>query len=201
MQFVIKDRKEILVSLQFNSPDGSGKFKHIWSNSKLYVESMVELVTGFWAKSQAIDQRITELKRAEMAPRCMGELRSHLEKENWKVTIPGVICPAPDVRFEFSLVAEDKKARKLVAEFVNGGENNFQVITSFYARAMNAGADSLNLIAIPVLSQDESSFAEYCGMKVIQANDLAELSSNLRQQPAPSREPRLVQPKILTTAK
>ena len=201
MQFIIKDRKEILVSLQFNSADGNGRVKHIWSNSKLYVESMAELVAGFWEKSQPIDLRVAELKRVQMAPRCMAELRTYLEKQNSKVAIPGVICPAPEVRFEFSLLAEDRKGRKLVAEFVNGGENNYQVIASFYARAMNAGADSLRLIAVPVLSHDERSFAEYCGMKVIEANDLAELSSSLRQQLGSSNGPSLVQPKLLTTSK
>jgi hypothetical protein len=143
---------------------------------------MGELVAGFWTKSQPIDERIAELKRIQMAPRCIAELRSYLERGNWKVSVPGVVSPTAELRYDFSLLAEDKKGRKLVAEFVNGGDNNFQVITSFYARAMNAGVDSLNLVAVPVLSPEESSFAEYCSMTVIQANDPSELSSNLNQQ-------------------
>jgi sugar-specific transcriptional regulator TrmB len=182
MQFVIKDREEILVSLQFNGSEGNARTKHVWSNSRLYVESMVELVAGFWAKSQPIDSRVTELRRIQMAPRCIAELRNYLEHGNWKVSVPGVISPTPEVRFDFSLLAEDRKGRKLVAEFVNGGDNNFQTLTSFYARAMNAGVDSLSLIAVPALSPEESSFAEYCSMTVIQANDPSELSSNLSQQ-------------------
>ncbi|HMK83204.1 MAG TPA: helix-turn-helix domain-containing protein [Candidatus Bathyarchaeia archaeon] len=183
MQFIIKDRKEILVSLQMNASDENARMKHVWSNSRLYVESMAELVAGFWSKSQPIDSRITELKRIQMAPRCIAELRDYLERGNWKVTVPGVISPTPEIKFDFSLLAEDKKGRKLVAEFINGGYNNFEVITSFYARAMNAGADSLNLVAVPVLSPEETSFAEYCSMKVIQANDPSELSSTLNQPP------------------
>jgi hypothetical protein len=182
MQFIIKDRKEILVSLQFNSSEGNLKMKHVWSNSKLYVESMAELVAGFWAKSEPIGPRIAELKRAQMAPRCLAELRSFLERRNWRVAVPGIISPSPELRFDFSLLAEDKKGRKLVAEFINGGDNNFDIITSFYAKAMNAGADSLSLVAVPPMSPKESSFAAYCNMKVIQANDVIELSSNLSQQ-------------------
>jgi hypothetical protein len=182
MQFIIKDRREILVSLQFNSSEGDMRMKHVWSNSKLYVESMADLVAGFWAKSQPIDLRMVELKRAQMAPKCIAELRTYLERGNWKVAVPGVISPTPETRFDFSLLAEDKKGRKLVAEFINGGDNNFQVITSFYARAMNAGADALSLIAVPTLSPEESSFAEYCNMRVIQANDVSELASNLAQK-------------------
>ena len=182
MQFVIKDRREIIVSLRFTASDGSTKTKHVWSNSKLYVESMAELLTGFWAKSESIDLRMASLKRMQMAPRCIAELRNFLERGNWKVTVPGVISPSPQVRFDFSLLAEDKKGRKLVAEFINGGEDNFQTITAFYAKATSAGVDSLSLIAIPGLSTEEASFAEYYNMKVIQANDVSELSSNLGQQ-------------------
>ena len=182
MQFIIKDREEILVSLQVNASEENARMKHVWSNSKIYVESMAELVAGFWAKSQPIESRMTELKRTQMAPRCIAELRSYLERGNWKVAVPGVVSPTPEVRFDFSLLAEDKKGRKLAAEFVNGGDNNFQTITSFYARAMNAGVDSLSLIAVPKLSPEESSFAEYCSMTVIQASDPSELSSNLSQQ-------------------
>ena len=182
MQFIIKDHKEILVSLQFNGSQGNTRTKHVWSNSKLYVESMAELVAGLWAKSQPIDLRLTELKRIQMAPRCLAEVKSYLERANWKVSVPGVVSPTPDSRFDFSLLAEDKKGRKLVAEFVNGGDNNFQTITSFYARAMNAGVDSLSLIAVPSLSPEESSFAEYCSMNVIQAKDSSELSVTLNQQ-------------------
>ena len=117
-----------------------------------------------------------------MAPRCIAELRTYLERGNWKVSVPGVISPTPEMRFDFSLLAEDQKGRKLVAEFINGGDNNFQIITSFYAKAMNAGADSLSLVAVPQLSPEESSFAEYCSMKVIQANDPSELSYTLNHQ-------------------
>jgi hypothetical protein len=93
-----------------------------------------------------------------------------------------VISPRPDAKFDFSLLAEDKKGRKLVAEFINGGDNSFQTMTSFYARAIDASADSLYLVAVPKLSPEESNFADYCNMKVIEAKDVAELSTNLRQQ-------------------
>jgi hypothetical protein len=187
MQFIIKDRNEILISLRFNPANGSAKEKHLWSNSKLYVESMAELVAGFWAKSEPIDVRISELNRAQMASKCLAEFRGFLERENWKVAVPGVISPNPDVRFDFELLAEDRKGRRLVAEFINGGDNNFQIITSFYGKAMSAGADTLNLIAVPAMSQEESSFAEYCNMKVIQADSVSELSLNLRQAGSSSR--------------
>ena len=182
MQFIIKDREEILVSLQVNSSDGKMKTKHIWSNSKLYVQSMTDLVSGFWSKGEPVDLRLAHLRNAQIAPKCIAELKGFLERAHWKVSVPGLISTTSEAKFDFGLLAQDEKGRKLVAEFVNGGENNFQAITSFYAKAMNAGADSLNLIAVPALSPEESSFAEYCNMKVIQAKDVSELSSCLRQQ-------------------
>jgi sugar-specific transcriptional regulator TrmB len=187
MQFIIKDRKEILVSLRLSPSDEGVRMKHVWSNSRLYVESMIELLTGVWTKSEPIDTRATELKRAQMAAGCITELKNHLERGNWKVVVPGVVSPKPEVRFEFGLLAEDKKGRKLAAEFINGGDsNNFQVITSFYGKAMNAGVDSLNLISVPAMSIEEVSFAEYCNMRIIQANDMNELCSKLNQQESSS---------------
>jgi sugar-specific transcriptional regulator TrmB len=183
MQFIIKDRKEILVSLRLNPSEEGVRMKHIWSNSKLYVESMTQLLTGVWAKSEPIDARVAELKRAQLAAACVTELKDYLERGNWKVLVPGVISPTPEVRFEFGLLAEDKKGRKLAAEFINGGDsNNFQVITSFYGKAMNAGINSLSLISIPAMPVEESSFAEYCNMRVTQANDVSELPSKFSQQ-------------------
>ncbi|HUK27681.1 MAG TPA: TrmB family transcriptional regulator sugar-binding domain-containing protein, partial [Candidatus Acidoferrales bacterium] len=183
MQFIIKDRQEILVSLRLAPSDGGVRMKHVWSNSKFYVESMTELLRGVWAKSETIESRITELKRTQMASGCIKELKNHLERGNWKVIVPGIISPKPDVRFEFGLLAEDTKGRKLAAEFINGGDsNNFQVITSFYGKAMNAGVESLNLISVPAMSLEEVNFAEYCNMHVIQANDMDELSSKLNNQ-------------------
>ena len=183
MQFIIKDRQEILVSLRLAPSDGGVRMKHVWSNSKFYVESMTELLRGVWAKSETIESRITELKRTQMASGCIKELKNHLERGNWKVIVPGIISPKPDVRFEFGLLAEDTKGRKLAAEFINGGDsNNFQVITSFYGKAMNAGVESLNLISVPAMSLEEVNFAQYCNMHVIQANDMDELSSKLNNQ-------------------
>jgi sugar-specific transcriptional regulator TrmB len=183
MQFIIKDRKEILVSLRLSPSEDGVRMKHVWSNSKFYVESMTELLRGVWAKSETIDSRFTELKRTQMATGCIKELKNYLERGNWKVLVPGVISPKPEVRFEFGLLAEDTKGRKLAAEFINGGDsNNFQVITSFYGKAMNAGVESLNLISVPALSIEEASFAEYCNMRVIQANNIDELSSQLSHE-------------------
>jgi sugar-specific transcriptional regulator TrmB len=183
MQFIIKDRKEILVSLRLNPSEEGVRMKHVWSNSQLYVESMTELLAGVWAKSEAIEARVSELKRVQLAAACVTELKNFLEHGNWKVLVPGVISPTPEVRFEFGLLAEDKKGRKLAAEFINGGDsNNFQVMTSFYGKAMNAGIDSLSLISVPAMSVEESSFAEYCNMRVTQANDVSELSSKFSQQ-------------------
>jgi len=183
MQFIIKDRKEILVSLQLHPTAEGVRMKHVWSNSRLYVESMVELLTGVWAKSEPVDTRVIELKRSQMAAGCITEFKNSLERGNWKVLEPAVISPKPELRFEFSLLAEDKKGRKLVAEFINGGEsNNFQVITSFYGKAMNAGVDSLTLLSVPTMSIEEANFAEYLNMKVVQADDIEELSSKLNER-------------------
>ena len=182
MQFVIKDRKEILVSLRLNPAEGNVRTKHVWSNSRLYVESMAELLAGLWNKSAGIDSRLSELKRFEMAQGCIGELRDVLEQGSWRVQMPGIVSPTPDARFEFGLLAEDPKGRKLVAEFVNGdNSSNLELITAFYGKAMNAGVDSLYLIAIPEMSLQEASFAEYCNMHVIQAQNADELPSKLSQ--------------------
>lgn len=182
MQFVIKDRREILVTLRLNPSESSARTKHIWSNSRLYVESMAESLAGLWRKSEDIGARLTELKRTEMATGCIEELKAALERCNWAVQLPGVISPTPEVRFEFGLVAEGPKGRKLAAEFVNGGNsNNLELITSFYGKAMNAGVDSLWLISVPEMAQQESSFAEYCNMHIIQAQTINELSMKLTQ--------------------
>jgi len=180
MQFIIKDRKEILVSLQLRPTTEGVRMKHVWSNSKLYVESMVEMLTGVWAKSEPIEARVTELKRGQMAAGCITELKNHLERGAWKVSVPGIIATKPDLRFDFGLLAEDKKGRKQVAEFMNGGDSsNFQLITSFYGKAMNAGVDLLTLISVPSMSVEEANFAEYLNIKVIQADTIEQLSGKL----------------------
>ena len=180
MQFVIKDRKEILVTLRLNPSEGGSRMKHVWSNSRLYVESMAELLAGLWTKSEGIEARMSELKRSELARSCIAELKTVLERGNWKIQVPGVISPTPEVRFEFGLLAEDSEGRALVAEFIDGAStHNLELITSFYGKAMNADVDSLYLISIPPMSMQEASFAEYCNMHVIEAERIDELPSKL----------------------
>jgi len=180
MQFVIKDRKEILVTLRLNPSEGSARMKHVWSNSRLYVESMAELLAGLWTKSEGIEARMSELKRNEMAAGCIAELKSVLERSNWKLQVPGIISPTPEIHFEFGLLGEDAEGRKLVAEFVNGGSShNLELITSFYGKAMNAGVDSLYLISVPPMSPQEASFAQYCNMHLVEAESVQQLTSKL----------------------
>jgi sugar-specific transcriptional regulator TrmB len=180
MQFVIKDRKEILVTLRLNPSEGGARTKHVWSNSRLYVESMAELLEGLWTRSEGIEVRMSELKRNQMAAECIAELKSILERSNWKVQVPGIISPTSEVQFEFGLLAEDAEGRRLVAEFVNGGSSrSLELITSFYGKAMNAGVDSLCLLSVPPLSLQEASFAEYCNMHVVTAESIGELPAKL----------------------
>lgn len=182
MQFVIKDHKEILVTLRLNRSEGDARMKHVWSNSRFYVESMAELLGGLWGKSEGIETRMSELKRNEMAKVCLAELKSALERSDWKVQAPGIISTTPETRFEFGLLAEDSKGRQLVAEFVNGGsDHNLELMTAFYGKAMNADVDSLCLVSVPLMTIQEASFAEYCNMHVIQTNSIDELPAKLTQ--------------------
>jgi sugar-specific transcriptional regulator TrmB len=180
MQFVIRDRKEILISLCLKGSGTEKRVRHIWSNSPLYVESMTSLLSDLWNKSAKVDDRIGELRRREMSTIGLAEFKTLLERSNWKVESPATLMSRSGERAEFGLVAQDSKGRKLAADFINGGdERNLAFITSFSGKAIDAEVDALFLLSVPYFSPQESSLARYFNIRLIEAESREGLSSKL----------------------
>jgi len=182
MQFVIRDQKEILITLYLDGSDGETRVRHLWSNSQLYVNSMMGLLADVWKSGVRVEDRAKELERHETSVRYLSGFRSVLERNHWKVQSPGSITPRPSVSIEFGLLGENPKGSRLAAEFINGSdEHGLEAMTSFYGKAMNAGIDTLVLISVPPLGPRETSFAEYCNMHLVGAEDSDRLTPKLRQ--------------------
>lgn len=180
MQFIIKDRKEILITLYLNESEDHKRCKHIWSNSRLYLDSVTGLLMDVWRRSVEFESRANELKKYEMSANCLSELKSILERSNWRVQMPGQITPRPGVCIEFDLLAEDKRGRRMAAEFIVGGdEHNLEEITSFYGKAMNSEVNSLFLISIPPPNPKETSLAQYYNIHLLEAERREDLTSKL----------------------
>jgi hypothetical protein len=181
MQFVVKDQNEILITLYLNETDKTRRCKHIWSNSRLYVESMTEMLTGFWKKSESIANRVDELERLKTAADCLSEVKLAVERSNWRVEsfYPGATTNR--LTAQFALLAENAKGIKLAAEFIRAGdERNLQFITSFYGRAVERGVDALFLVSMSPLTPQELSLAQYFNMHTLAAQSKEELISELR---------------------
>lgn len=182
MQFVVRDQKEILITLYLNQTEGTKSCRHIWSNSRLYVESMTGLLADFWHRSVGLADRVEELERLAMAVDCFSELKSAIERNNWRVTFfdPGV--SGKSSCSQFPLLAENAGGKRLAAEFMRAGEErNLEFITSFYGRAMNAGVDTLCLVSIPPATSKELSLAQYFNIGVLSAQNKEELPTRLKQ--------------------
>ena len=181
MQFIIRDRKEILTTLRLKGAEAGSRFKYIWSNSPLYVESMMGIINELWENVTKIEDRVSDLKRGELSTSCFSEFKSILEQRKWKVKIPSNKGETR-MRSEFGLLAENGNGQKLAAQFISGGEyRNLAAMSSFYGNAMNAGVDTLYLIAIPTPTEQETNFAQYCSMNLITAENRNGLSSKLSE--------------------
>jgi hypothetical protein len=94
--------------------------------------------------------------------------------------MPGQITPRPGVCIEFDLLAEDKRGRRMAAEFMVGGdEHNLEAITSFYGKAINSEVSSLLLISIPPPNPQEMSLAQYYNIHLLEAERQEDLTPKL----------------------
>jgi hypothetical protein len=119
---------------------------------------------------------MSELRAAQMAKSCLSEFKGVLERCNWKVELLGTIESGDGS--DFGLIAHDEGGRKLAAGFINGGEDRNQAaIASFSGRAMEADVDMLYLISVPVPTSEESTFARYFNIHLIEADSREALSS------------------------
>jgi hypothetical protein len=197
MQFVVKDQSEILITLYLNEADKTTRCKHIWSNSRLYVESMTGLLTDFWQKSVSVAIRVDELERLRAATGCLLELKSAIERNNWRVESFNPSASGDGSPTQFALLAENAKGTKLAAEFIRAGdERNLEFITSFYGKAVNAGVNTLFLVATSTVTPQELSLAQYFNMHTLTAQSKEELESALRgidKQPEEFAEVRLIE--------
>jgi sugar-specific transcriptional regulator TrmB len=181
MQFVVKDQTEILITLYLSEAGKTSRCKHIWSNSRLYVESMTGLLTDFWQKSASVLNRVEELERLKTATDCLSELKSAIERTNWRVESFNPSASGDGSPTQFALLAENTKGIKLAAEFIKPGDKrNLEFITSFYGRAVNAGVEELFLVSASTVTPQELSLAEYFNMHTLTAQSKEELVSRLR---------------------
>jgi sugar-specific transcriptional regulator TrmB len=181
MQFVVKDQTEILITLYLSEAGKTSRCKHIWSNSRLYVESMTGLLTDFWQKSASVLNRVEELERLKTATDCLSELKSAIERNNWRVESFNPSASGDGSPTQFALLAENTKGIKLAAEFIKPGDKrNLEFITSFYGRAVNAGVEELFLVSASTVTPQELSLAEYFNMHTLTAQSKEELVSRLR---------------------
>jgi sugar-specific transcriptional regulator TrmB len=181
MQFVVKDQTEILITLYLSEAGKTSRCKHIWSNSRLYVESMTGLLMDFWQKSVSVLNRVEELERLKTATDCLSELKSAIERNNWRVESFNPSASGDSSPTQFALLAENAKGIKLAAEFIKPGDKrNLEFITSFYGRAVNAGVEELFLLSASTVTPQELSLAEYFNMHTLTAQSKEELVSRLR---------------------
>ncbi len=181
MQFVVKDQSEILITLYLSETRNTTRCKHIWTNSRLYVESMTGLLKDFWHKSVTLANRVDELERLRMAVDCLSELKSAIERSNWRVEFFDPSASGKELGSQFALLAENAKGAKLAAEFIRAGdERNLEFMTSFYGKAVNAGVDRLCLVSIPPATSKELSLAQYFNMYILSAHSKEELGSKLK---------------------
>lgn len=181
MQFVVKDQSEILITLYLNETENTVRCKHIWSNSRLFVESMTGLLTDFWHRSVSVVNRIDELERLKMTADCLSELKSAVERNNWRVETFDPSTSGKGLGSQFPLLAENAKGVKLAAEFLRAGdERNLELITSFYGKGVNAGVDKLFLVSISPVTSKELSLAQYFNMYTVEAQSREELGSKLK---------------------
>ncbi len=173
MQFVVVDKREILLTLYFGEPGDDRRCKYIWSNSQTYLESIMGFVEEVWKRSTPSSERVRDVERNEISKHYMTETRSILERSGWTVHTPGLIsCKAGEV-LEFGLVAENPSGMKLAAEFIMGGsEQNLAIIASLYGKGINCGIDDLYLIAHPPVGINELKLAQYYNITLVETKSL-----------------------------
>lgn len=182
VQFVIVDRKEILLTSYLGGPDKSARRRHIWSNSKTWLEFVTSFMTDIWEKSLAADARIIELKERGMAMKWLSEARSILEEFKWDVHMPGRVTTKKGEAFEFGLLAEDDHGNKIAIEFIAGeNDRNLETITSFYGKAMQCDANALYLISVPPTRLEERSLAQYYNIRLLEGKNRDEIVSQISE--------------------
>ncbi|HMK84305.1 MAG TPA: hypothetical protein VK503_11350, partial [Candidatus Bathyarchaeia archaeon] len=181
MLFVIRDKQEALITLRLGSKN-EVRFKHVWSNSRFYVEFMLEIQGDVLMKAISLDERRIDLTRERIGEECLSDFRSVLEHNGWAVQTPGH-SNVGETNLEFALTAQTRDGRRLVAEFTQCDDGNQQqclsTITSLYGRAINSELSTLCLLCMPSPTVEDAALAEYFGIRMIGAENREELSAKL----------------------
>lgn len=182
VQFVIVDRKEILLTLYLGGSEKSARRKHVWSNSRTWLEFVTSFMTDIWQKSLMADTRINELRERGTAMKWLSEVKSVLEQFDWDVHVPGRVTSKKGEKFEFGLLAEDDRGNKIAVEFIAGGnDGNLETITSFYGKAMQCDAKALFLVSVPPAKLEERSLAQYYNIRILEGKNRQEVSSQISE--------------------
>lgn len=182
VQLVVVDRKEVLLTSYLGGSEKSARRKHVWSNSRTWLEFVTSFMTDIWQKSLMASTRINELKDHETATKWLLEVKSIFERLDWDVHVPGRATSMKGREFEFGLLAEDDHGNKIAVEFIAGGnDRNLETITSFYGKAMQCDVRVLYLISVPPAKPEEHSLAQYYNVPILEGRSRQEVLSQISE--------------------
>lgn len=163
-QLLIVDRSRALLHI----PYWEGAGQAIWSNSRMYVETMIQVFENNWGNGVPAENVFARLVGQQVLEEALEIAGVELQSGGWIVESPGLLENGAGSEHSFSLVASnpDRRDRPLVIDSLTE-ERALDQIASLSAKAIEVKASAKILVSTKFFDKVENELADLYGVSLI----------------------------------
>lgn len=163
-QLLIVDHSRALLYI----PYWEGAGQAIWSNSRMYVETMIQVFENKWGNGVPAENVFAGLVGQQVLEEALEIAGVELQGGGWIVESPGLLENGAGSEHSFSLVASnpDRRDRPLVIDSLTE-ERALDQIASLSAKAIEVKASAKMLVSTMFFDKVENELADLYGVSLI----------------------------------
>lgn len=176
---MIVDGREVILHLPRWRVTGQA----IWSNMKVYVDTMSQVFEDYWREGSPACDIISKLATLEAKSEILEVVKDAIEKAGCSVVIPGGLVGKSGMEHSFSLVANNPDApdEPFALELLHEGET-FGSLIELSVKGADLKPAAICLASMKPLKREEIDLAELYGIKLIQASNAGILAEKVRDE-------------------
>ena len=176
LQLLIVDGREILLHIPYLEAMGQA----IWSNMKVYVDTMIQVFENYWRESVPAKEILGKFSNQRVLVAGLELSKKSLNATGWMVDVPGDMVDRSGRKRSFSMVAKqpDPTIGPLVLDLLTG-EDALGPLVSLNAKTKDAEPALKFLASTRPFYKEEVRLADLYGIKLIYTIEAQELAANV----------------------
>ena len=184
IQLLVVDRSQCLMRfLSSDQTDSLGFRQNVWSNFLSHSSFMAEVFMEFWSRAVDASSRFRELRFHQTIKRLPNILKRHLEREGWKLELPGKIEGKSGLiqEFDFIIRKMDNPERIVVGDFLVKESYATASVIALYVKSLDVEPDRKILVtpSMEQMSEELLSLIKNYGINLVWGLDAEEVCSSI----------------------